>query len=114
MRSHSSTELPPAVKKALKKLGSDINEARRRRGISTLAMAKNAMISRPLLSRVERGDATVALGGYASVLFVLGMTERVAEIADIAHDPLARELDRKYLPKRIHSPRKQRRRKLGS
>ena len=113
MRSRSSTELPPTVRKALKKLGSDINEARRRRGISTLEMAQKAMISRPLLSRVERGDATVTLGGYANVLFVLGMTERVAEIADIAHDPLARELDRKYLPKRIHSPQKHRR-KRGS
>lgn len=72
------------------------------------------MISRPLLSRVERGDATVTLGGYASVLFVLGMTERVAEIADVSHDSLAHELDRKHLPKRIHSPRKNRRRKRGS
>ena len=110
MRSRSSTELPPPVKKALKKLGSDINDARRRRGISTLDMAEKAMISRPMLSRVERGDATVALGGYASVLFVLGMTERVAEIADVAHDRLGFELNRNHLPKRIHSP-KQRQRK---
>lgn len=69
------------------------------------------MISRPTLTRVERGDATVSLGGYASVLFVLGMTERVAEIADIAHDRLGIELNRKYLPKRIHSPQKRRQRK---
>ena len=112
MRSRSSTELPPPVKKALKKLGSDINDARRRRGISTLDMAEKAMISRPMLSRVERGDATVALGGYASVLFVLGMTERVAEIADIAHDRLGLELNRNLLPKRIRSP-KRRQRKHG-
>lgn len=103
MRSRSSTELPPVVKKALKKLGSDINDARRRRGISTLDMAQKAKISRPMLSRVERGDATVAFGGYASVLFVLGMNERVAEIADVAHDRLGLELSRKQLPKRIHS-----------
>src|SRR6266849_3716159 len=108
MRSRASTELPPPLKKALKKLGSDINDARRRRGIPTLAMAEKAMISRPMLCRVERGDASVALGGYASVLFVLGMTERVAEIADIAHDRLGLEIDRKALPKRIHSTKKQR------
>jgi len=112
MRSRSSTELPPPVKKALKKLGSDINDARRRRGISTLDMAAKAMISRPMLSRVERGDATVALGGYASVLFVLGMTERVAEIADVTHDSLGLELIRDHLPKRIRSP-KQHQRKHG-
>jgi transcriptional regulator with XRE-family HTH domain len=114
MRSRSSTQLPPPVKKALKKLGSDINEARRRRGISTLVMAEEAKISRPMLSRVERGDATVALGGYASVLFVLGMTERVAEIADVTHDRVGLEMGRKALPKRIHSPRPKRGRKQGS
>jgi transcriptional regulator with XRE-family HTH domain len=106
MRSRSSTELPPPVKKALKKLGSDINQARRRRGISTLDMAQKAKISRPMLSRVERGDATVAFGGYASVLFVLGMNERVAEIADVAHDRLGLELGIKHLPKRIHSKKR--------
>jgi transcriptional regulator with XRE-family HTH domain len=113
MRSRSSTDLPPVVRKALKKLGSDINEARRRRGISTTAMAEQAKISRPLLYRVERGDARVALGGYASVLFVLGMTERVAEIADVAHDRLGLELDRKNLPKRIHAPPNRRQGKRG-
>lgn len=106
MRSRSSTELPPPVKEALRKLGSDINEARRRRGISTLDMAQKAKITRPMLTRVERGDATVALGGYASVLFILGMNERVAEIADFAHDPLALELSRTQLPKRIHSQKR--------
>ena len=72
------------------------------------------MISRPTLTRVEQGDASVSLGGYASVLFVLGMSERVAEIADIAHDRLGLEIDRKALPKRIHSAKPQRARKLSS
>lgn len=72
------------------------------------------MISRPTLTRVEQGDASVSLGGYASVLFVLGMTERVAEIADVAHDQLGLEIDRKALPKRIHSPKPQRARKRNS
>ena len=68
------------------------------------------MISRPTLTRVEQGDAGVSLGGYASVLFVLGMTDRVAEIADVAHDRVGLEIDRKALPKRIHSPKRGRKR----
>jgi ribosome-binding protein aMBF1 (putative translation factor) len=111
MRSRSSTELPAPVKEALKKLGSDINEARRRRGISTTAMSDQAKVSRGLLVRVEKGDATVALGGYASVLFVLGMTERVTELADVTHDQQGLELERQNLPKRIHTPPKQRKQK---
>ena len=105
MRLTSSSKLPARVKQALKKLGSDINEARRRRGISTITMSQKAKISRPTLTRVEKGDATVSLGGYASVLFVLGMTERIAEIADIAHDQIGLEIERKALPQRIHSPK---------
>ena len=72
------------------------------------------MISRPTLTRVEQGDAGVSLGGYARVLFVLGMTERMAEIADVAHDRLGLEMDRKALPKRIHSPKTQRARKRST
>jgi transcriptional regulator with XRE-family HTH domain len=111
MRSRSSTELPQPIRTALKKLGSDINEARRRRGISTQVMADKAMISRPLLNRVEKGDPSVALGRYARVLFVLGMTDRVAELADISHDRVGLELVRKELPKRIHSAQKPRQQK---
>ena len=72
------------------------------------------MISRPTLTRVEQGDAGVSLGNYASVLFVLGMTDRVAELADVSHDQIGLEMTRKALPKRIHSLRPQRARKRNS
>jgi transcriptional regulator with XRE-family HTH domain len=94
------------VKRALKKLGSDINEARRRRRISTITMAQEAMISRPTLTRVERGDASVSLGIYGTVLFVLGMTERLADIADVVHDRVGLDFDSTLLPKRIGSSKR--------
>jgi hypothetical protein len=71
-------------------------------------MAEPAPIRRPTLLRLERGDATVSLGIFATVLFVLGMQDRLAELADASHDRTGLDLEAESLPKRIHSPRKKR------
>jgi hypothetical protein len=43
------------------------------------------------------------MGAYATVLFVLGMTGRLAELADVRSDALGLLLDEERLPKRIRS-----------
>lgn len=97
-----STAMPPIpVKRALAKLGSDIRDARRRRRIPVAIMAQRASISRTTLNKVEKGDAGVALGIYAGVLFVLGMVDRLAGLADPATDRVGIELEEERLPKRI-------------
>lgn len=93
--------LPLAVRRALKKLGADISAARRRRGITAKLVAERAFINPKSLIRVERGDPGVSIGIYATVLFVLGMSERLADLADISHDPLGRTLADEQLPKRV-------------
>lgn len=100
-----SGALPIPVQRALRKLGVDIRDARKRRRIPTATMAERAMISRPTLTKVEKGDPGVSLGIYASVLFVLGLTERLAELADVTHDAVGLELEEERLPQRIHGPR---------
>ncbi len=69
-------------------------------------MAQRAMISRTTLVKVENGDSGVSLGIFATVLFVLGMTDRLADIADASHDRIGLDLESENLPKRISSPRK--------
>lgn len=96
------TSLPIPVRKVLSKLGQDISDARKRRRIPTTLMAKRAGISRTTLNKIEKGDASVALGIYASVLFVLGMEKRLAELADIKFDETGLMLDEQNLPERIH------------
>ncbi len=90
-----------AVRRALATLGADISVARRRRSITTQLMAERAFTTRNTLRRIEHGDASVSIASYATVLFVLGMTERLAELADPGADPLGRELAEEQLPKRI-------------
>ena len=106
MRSQSSKPLPLPVKRALKKLGADLVDARKRRRISTSTMAQRAMISRTTLVKVEKGDPGVSIGVIGTVIFVLGMTNRLADIADASHDRLGLDLESEKLPKRISSARK--------
>jgi len=70
-------------------------------------MKERAFISPSTLSRAERGDPGVSIGIYASILFVLGMTDRIAELADPARDPVGQALEEERLPKRIRAPRSQ-------
>jgi hypothetical protein len=60
------------------------------------------------LVKVESGDPGVSIGIFASVLFVLGMTDRLADIADASHDRTGLDLESENLPKRISASRRTR------
>ncbi len=94
-------KLPVPVRRQLLKLGRDIRNARRRRRIQSRVMAERASISRTTLHKVEQGDPGVSLGIYATVLFVLGMSERLADVADASQDRVGLDLDEERLPERI-------------
>ena len=104
MPARSGPSLPIPVARALRKLGSDIRDARRRRRIPTAMMAARASISRDTLHKVERGYPGVQIGIYATVLFVLGLVNRIGELADVRHDKAGLELEEEHLPQRIRLP----------
>lgn len=104
-RQHDPYDLPIPVRRALHKLGQDIRDARRRRRIPSAVMAQRASISRTTLVKVEKGEAGVSLGIYATVLFVLGLIDRLSILADVRHDARGLELEEERLPKRIRRPR---------
>ncbi len=93
--------LPIPVARALRKLGHDIRNARRRRRIPVALMAERASISRTTLNKVEKGDPGVSLGIYAKVLFVLGLVDRIGDQADPGKDIVGLELAEEDLPQRI-------------
>lgn len=95
------TNLPIPVIKALLKLGQDINDARRRRRITTQLMAERAGLSRYTIGKIEKGDPTTSIGGYGAVLFVLGMEKRLSDVVDSMHDLVGRRLEDEKLPKRV-------------
>jgi transcriptional regulator with XRE-family HTH domain len=95
--------MPLPVKRALTKLGSDIKAARSRRRITMALMAERVFVSRSTLQKVEQGDPGVSLGVYATVLFILGLSERIADLADVATDRVGLQLDEDRLPQRVRA-----------
>jgi transcriptional regulator with XRE-family HTH domain len=93
--------MPLPVKRALAKLGDDIRTARLRRRIPTTLMAERMMVTRTTLRKVEKGDAGVSMGIYATALFIVGMTQRLYELADVRDDLVGLQLEEERLPKRI-------------
>src|SRR5262245_66404768 len=73
--------LPPAVTQALARLGENLAVARLRRRESQRAWAKRLGISVPTLIRLERGDAGVGLGIYATAFGLIGRAGALAELA---------------------------------
>jgi hypothetical protein len=49
----------------------------------------------------------VAMGNYATVLFVMGMAERLADLADARNDSTGLQLEEEHLPQRIRTSRKE-------
>jgi hypothetical protein len=97
--------LPIPVSRALRKLGHDICDARRRRRIPVVIAAERASISRTTLVKIEKGGAGVAIGHYATVLFVMGMVDRLADLADPTRDAVGLQLEEEHLPQRIRGAR---------
>ena len=100
-KGRTSSRSPIPVTRALRKLGHDIRDARRRRRVPVAILAQRASISRMTLNKVEKGDPGVSLGTYATVLFVLGLADRLADVADPRHDTVGLELEEEHLPERI-------------
>ncbi len=114
MRTKRLVSVPLAVSRAMRKLGSDIRDARRRRLIPVAILAERASISRMTLHKIEKGDWGVAIGHYVTVLFALGMIDRVSDIADPRDDKVGLDLQREQLPKRIHLKNRIAEKKVGN
>ena len=94
--------LPLPVQRTLRKLGRDIRDARRRRRLPMALVAERASTTRKTVMRIERGDPGVSLGLIASVLFVLGLADRLSEVADARQDARGLALEEERLPQRVH------------
>lgn len=95
-----------AIRRALRKLGHDIHDARRRRGLPAAVVAERAFTTRPTLRRIEAGDHRVGMGIYAAVLQALGLLDGLAEVADPSNDTVGLALASEALPERVRLRRR--------
>ncbi|MCY4047114.1 MAG: helix-turn-helix transcriptional regulator [Candidatus Dadabacteria bacterium] len=106
MKSQATETMPRAARRALAKLGGDMAVARKKRRISTVSMAERAFISRGTLYKVERGDPSVSMGIYATVLAILGLADGLGMVADRRDDTLGLDIEEDRLPAKIRPRRK--------
>jgi transcriptional regulator with XRE-family HTH domain len=90
-----------AVQRSLRKLGQDLYDARRRRGLPAAVVADRAFTSRPTLRRVETGDPGVSIGIYAAVLQALGLLDGLGELAAAGSDETGLAIASEKLPQRV-------------
>ncbi len=73
--------LTPETELVIKKMGNRIKEARLRRNIMAEALAERVGISKGTLSAVEKGEPTVSIGAYVTVLNALDMVNDLSSVA---------------------------------
>ena len=100
------TSTRPAIARAVRHLGSDINRARRARRMSTADFAARMGVGRSTLARLEKGKPGVSIGALAAAMAALGELHRLSELIDPGSDDAALLLAGRTLPKRIRSPAK--------
>lgn len=98
------------VRRSLHKLGQDIRDARRRRGLPAAVIAQRAFTSRPSIRRIEAGDASVSIGIYAAVLQALGLLDGLSQLADPSRDVTGLAIASENLPERVHLRRQRQKR----
>jgi len=80
----------PKHKVLLEQLGENIKLARKRRKITAEQLSERAGIVRMTLYQIEKGNPSVAIGGYFNVLRVMGLQNDFLKLA--ADDEFGRKL----------------------
>ena len=58
-------------------------------------------MSRSTYGKIEKGDPTVSIGAYVTVLAILGLAGGVGQLADRRNDALGLDIEEDRLPRRI-------------
>jgi len=103
-KSTYANKLPRELAKDMALVGEQIRLARLRRNLSMEQVAERAQCSIPTLTKVEKGIATVSVGTYLRVLYVLGLHKDILSLAQ--EDPLGRALQDARLPHRERATKK--------
>lgn len=86
----STLPASPSLQRPLDALGLRLRLARERRKLGTELFAERLGVSRETLRRMEKGDATIAMGTFMKALRVLGLDKDIDKLA--ADDALGRKL----------------------
>lgn len=97
--------IPVPVERAIRKLGSDISLARRRRHITQSSLAERTGASLSTVRRMEKGNPLVPIHFFARALHVFGEIQALEHLLDTANDDIGLTLMDEQLPKRVRNKR---------
>ena len=80
----------PKHQEILSEMGEQIKLARKRRSLTLVQVAERAGIHRETLRKIEKGDASVALGAFFNVLRVMNLEKDFLKLA--ADDEFGKKL----------------------
>jgi transcriptional regulator with XRE-family HTH domain len=95
----------PSVQRSLRKLGQDIQIARKKRRMTVENFADRLGVTKGTVIRLERGEAGVSIGTLSMALLALGELHRLTEMLDVSKDDAGLLLDQSRLPERVRHPR---------
>lgn len=90
----SKDGIPQALATLIREVGSNVQLARKKRGLTMEDMASRMFVTRKTLKRLEDGETTVGLGVVASALLVLGLEKDLGKLADPTTDGVGSMLDK--------------------
>jgi len=79
-KSAASISMPPQVLAHLRTFGENLLLARKRRRETRKVWAQRIGVTEPTLLRMEAGDPSVAIGTYATALWMTGLSQELAKL----------------------------------
>jgi transcriptional regulator with XRE-family HTH domain len=89
------------ARRAIKKLGSDISLARRRRRLTQASLAERMGCSLSTVRRIEKGDPRVPIHFIARAMHIFGQISALEDLLDTEHDSIGLAIMDEQLPKRV-------------
>lgn len=90
---------PAAVENILTQVGKNIRIARLRRQMRLIDLAERVGVSRYVMSDIEKGKPTTAVGSYVTALWILGLTDDLYNLGNPDKDIEGRALESARAPK---------------
>ncbi|NDV18188.1 helix-turn-helix domain-containing protein [Pseudodesulfovibrio sp. JC047] len=104
--SKAAKALSPSALTALGQLGTNIREARTRRGMTQVELATRASTNHVTLKKLEQGQPSVGLGVLVQVLDILGLVNDLPLLANPDTDSVGKSLQDLKRPQRVRSSSK--------
>lgn len=102
-RDARSKPVPPAIRRANRRLAEDVAAWRKLKGLTQAQLADRSGIGSATLARLERGEGGASIENLLKVLRALGILDHVLKALDPYETDIGRLRSDQELPQRVRS-----------